>query len=489
MKNNAFINVKILLNLVGILLMTLGGMLLLPVAISWYYQSGDGQAFLISGLGTGLLGLLLWYTQRTDNQTFYKREGYLIVALGWLSMIFIGSLPYVLSGSTTNYTDALFESVSGFTTTGATVFQDIPSLSEGILFWRSLTQWIGGMGIIVLTVALFPLLGIGGFELFAAEAPGPSAEKLHPRIRETAKRFWFIYLGLTIILILLYRLFGMGNFDAVNHALTTMATGGFSTKNESMAYWNHIPMIQYTAIFFMFLAGTNYAILYFGFKGKLKSIWQSTEFRTYLLGVIGLALIITTTIYFSRDYALEESFRAGLFHVISFTTTTGFVTQNYLTWPMVLIMLTMLMLVLGASAGSTSGGIKVIRHLVLYKNIFLEFKRILHPKAVIPLKIDGRVVDTHVLARILVFLLAYLFFIALGAMVLAALDMDLITAIGASATAMGNVGPAVGELGPLDNFSQVPSAGKWFLCFQMLLGRLELFTILVILTPNFWRTK
>ena len=273
------INFRPVIKVLGLLLVVIGFLMLTGLGFSLYYNSGDGYALVCSGFISIFIGGTCWYKTRRDESPIQKREGYLIAALGWLSMSIFSMLPYLISGVIPNLTNAFFESASGLTTTGASILNDIEAVPQGILFWRSLTQWIGGMGIIVLTVALFPLLGVGGVELFVAEAPGPTSDKIHPRIRETAKILWLIYVGLTILLLIILKLAGMNFFDAINHALTTMATGGFSTKNASMMHYD-VPAIQYPIIFFMFLAGTNYTVIYFGLQGKLKRVWQSDEFKT-----------------------------------------------------------------------------------------------------------------------------------------------------------------------------------------------------------------
>lgn len=478
-------------NVLGVLLIVLGVFMLMSVPFAIYYEGGDVEALLCSALITIMVGGLSWYFFKT-KENVAKREGYLIVALGWMAMCLFSTLPYLLSGTLPEFTNAFFESMSGLTTTGASVINDIEAVPKGILFWRSLTQWIGGMGIIVLTVALFPLLGIGGVELFIAEAPGPTSDKIHPRIKETAKRLWGIYVGMTALLSLLLYLCGMNFYDSVNHGLTTMATGGFSTKNASIAHFD-IPLIQYLLTFFMFLAGTNYTIIYFGLKGKLLKVWRSEEFRTYVLLLLGSILIITTLVYNFTDLSLEQSFRDSAFQIVSIITTTGFVSADYTSWSPALTLVFFCLLFIGGCAGSTSGGIKIIRHLVLFKNTFLEFKRLLHPRALIRTKVDAQLVAPKVLTHILVFLLIYLGIFFSGsiimAMILKGYDQPLMTAFGAVATAIGNVGPGIGAVGPVDNFAHIPDLGKWFLSFLMLLGRLELFTILILFTPYFWKTN
>ncbi len=483
-----FINLRPIVRVIAVLLAVIGGMMLTGIPVSLYYDGGNLWPLLNSGLICLITGAGLWYAPIPGGGGIKKREGYLIVALGWLSMVTFGSLPYLLSGLIPHPADAFFETVSGMTTTGASVLTDIEAAPKGLLYWRSLTQWIGGMGIIVLTVAIFPLLGIGGIELFVAEAPGPTSDKLHPRIRETAKRLWQIYVGLTGLLVVVLLVAGLDLYEAVNHALTTMATGGFSTKNASMAHYD-LPQVQYPIIFFMFLAGTNYTVIYYGLKGKLDKVWRSDEFKAYLTLVALLTVIVTLAVKNNTGLGWEKAFRDSLFQIVSLITTTGFVSADYTSWGNSLTMLFFVMMFLGASAGSTSGGIKLVRHLVFFKNSFLEFKRILHPRAVIPLKLNGTVVTGRILTHIIIFLLLYLILFVLGSIVVAAMGLDFMTAIGAVATSLGNVGPGIGKVGPVDNFAWLSSEIKLFLSLLMLLGRLELFTILVLFTPYFWKSN
>jgi len=482
------INLQPISNVIGVLMMLLGAAMLATTSVSFYFGSDDLFSFLKSGTITFFFGALLWLYKFRSGTTVNKREGYLIVALGWVFMGLFGALPFYLSGVTPLFTDAFFESVSGFTTTGATIFDEIESLPEGILFWRSLTHWIGGMGIIVLTVALFPLLGIAGIELFVAEAPGPTADKVHPRIKETAKRLWFIYLGLTVTLFLLLWWEGMSPFDAINHAFATMATGGFSTKNASIAFFTS-PLIQFTITLFMFIAGCNYVVIYYLLKGRLYKVWINEEFRYYSLFIVIASLVLGLWINYMAGGNYEENYRNGLFMLVSLITTTGFVISDYTQWSPGLTMFFFLTLFLGACAGSTAGGIKFIRHMVFVKNTYLEFKRILHPRAMIRIKINKELVAPRILTHILVFLLVYLMMFILGSLLITVSGLDFITAIGGVATTLGNVGPAIGKLGPLDNFSWVPMSAKWIFIALMLLGRLELFTILILFTPFFWRSN
>lgn len=482
------IHFKAIFKVIGGLLMLLGFLMIPSIAFSYYYQGGDQLSLLVaSGISLGT-GAAMFFSFASQDQNIRKREGYLIVALSWLFMTVFGAIPYLISDTIPFLPDAIFETVSGFTTTGATILTDIEAMPAGVLLWRSMTQWIGGLGIIVLTVAIFPLLGIGGIELFVAESPGPTSDKLHPRIRETAKRLWFVYVGLTILLIFIYRLEGMSFFDAVNHGLTTLATGGFSTKNSSLAYFTN-PAIHYTAILFMFLSGTNFTLIYYGLKGRFSRVWASDEFRAYVISLLILTVGLVIPIYLLTGDHFEKAFRDTLFQIISLVTTTGYVTADYTSYSNGLTIIFFMLLFLGACAGSTSGGIKFIRHLTFVKNTTLEFKRIVHPRAVIPLKINGERVTGRVITHIMNFLLIYLMIFVLGSIVMSIAGYDLLTSFGAVATSLGNVGPAIGLVGPMDNFAFFSPFGKLFLSFLMLLGRLELFTILVLFTPYFWRAN
>ncbi|HHM21896.1 MAG TPA: TrkH family potassium uptake protein, partial [Bacteroidetes bacterium] len=318
-------------------------------------------------------------------------------------------------------------------------------------------------------------------------------DKIHPRIQETAKRLWLIYVGLTALLLVILKMAGMNFYDAANHALTTMATGGFSTKNASMQAYD-VPAIQYPVILFMFLAGTNYSVTYLALKGKLSQVWKNDEFKAYLFTVVVLALVVSFGVFYLKNVdaqamPFEKAFRDSLFQIVSIMTTTGFVSADYTAWAPWLTMLFFILLFVGASAGSTSGGIKVIRHLVFVKNSFLEFKRLIHPRAVVPLKLNGRVVAPRIMTHIIIFLLLYMILFIIGSLLMSVMGYDFMTAVGAVATSLGNVGPAIGHVGPVDNFAWLSDTAKWFLSFLMLLGRLELFTILVLLTPYFWKAN
>jgi trk system potassium uptake protein TrkH len=479
------IHFKAIGKIMGALLFLLGSFMLAAAAISWYYQE-DSSQILISAAISLVMGLGLFFSFSKQDQLVRKREGYMIVTLSWLLMTIFGMIPFVLSEQVISIPDAFFETISGLTTTGATILTDIEAMPKGLLFWRSMTQWIGGLGIIVLTVAIFPLLGIGGIELFVAESPGPTSDKVHPRISETAKRLWYIYVGLTIACALMFWAGGMTLFDAVNHAFTTLATGGFSTKNSSLAFYDSA-FIEYVALAFMFLAGVNFTLIYFGLVGQFKRILRNDEFKTYAFVLIVVSVAVAIPIYMQSGSDLEQSFRKSAFQVISVVTTTGFITDDYTAYGHGVSFTFFMLLFAGGCAGSTSGGIKFVRHTVFFKNSWLEFKRIVHPRAIVPLIINGERVTGRIINNIMNFLLIYLLTFVVGAMIMSMLGYDLATSLGSVATCLGNAGPAIGMVGPTGNFAFFSPEAKIVLAMIMLLGRLELFTILILFTPFFWR--
>ena len=495
------LNYKIIFHFFGLLLLCNGGFMLLSSLVSVIYKDGITLNLISSGLIVVLLGVLAMLFTRKHKKEMNKREGYIVVTFGWLVMTLSGTLPYILTGSITNFSSAFFETISGYTTTGATILNDIEILPKGILFWRSLTHWIGGMGIIVLAIAILPLLGIGGMQLFAAEAPGPSADKLHPRITDTAKRLWLIYFSYTAAETVLLSVAGMSFFDALNHSMSTLSTGGFSTKNASLAYWNDQPIVQYIVIVFMFLAGTNFVLSYFAFKGKVIRVIKDEEFKLYLKFIAIFTLIVALVIYFKGDLtissinhpmvfgAVESAFRHGLFQVLSIVTTTGFVTADFTLWTPFIVVFFFGLMFLGGSAGSTSGGVKIVRHLLMIKNGFLEFKRTLHLNAVLPVRYNKKSVSEKIIYNILAFFIVYMLSFIVGSLVFSTQGLDFESAIGTAASCLGNIGPALGDFGPVHNFHNMPTFGKWWSAFLMLIGRLELFTVLIIMTPFFWRNR
>lgn len=480
-------NYKIIINIIGFLLILTGILMLSGIPFSIYYGHNDIISILLSSFITIFSGIILWFfTRNADKQQLGKREGYLIVTLGWLVMSFFGTLPFIIHGSIPSFTDAFFETMSGFTTTGATILVDIEKLPAGLLFWRSMTQWIGGMGIIVLSLAIMPLLGIGGMQLFSAEVPGITKDKFHPRVKETAKRLWGIYVLLTATETLFLVIGGLNLFDAINHSLTTMATGGFSTKNASTAYFDS-PFVQYVFIVFMFFAGMNFTLHYYALHKNFDIFKKNSEFKFYISFIFGATLIIMFVHRPHHTFNIEESFRQTLFHVTSLVTTTGYVSSDYENWAPFSRIVFFILLFIGGCAGSTGGGIKFARHSLLMKNSWLEFKRLIHPRAIIPVRFNDKSVSLEIVSNVQAFFLIYILIFVVGALLLSILGLDFFTSIGASATCLGNVGPGLGVVGPVGNFSSLPDLAKWILSFFMLVGRLEIFTVLLLFTPAFWK--
>lgn len=473
---------------------TMGGLLLInalfliiPLAFAWFYEEGDFQAFFYSLIINLFAGWLLFsYGRKNEFPDVKRKDGFLIVTLGWTALTVFGALPYVFSGTFESQADIIFETLSGYTTTGATILTDIEAQPKGILMWRSITQWIGGMGIIVLAVAILPYLGIGGMQLFMAESSGISYDKLQPRIRETAKRLWIIYLGLTLLLMLLLLLGGMSFYESLAHSFATLSTGGFSPKAASIGHYQS-RYIEYIITVFMFIGGINFTLIYFGIKGKFQRLWHNEEFRTYVFFTLIVIAIVALNLAIYQDYHPEKAFRSAAFQVIAMITTTGFGTDDYTLWSPFMTMLFLLLLFTGGSTGSTSGGIKAVRHLVLGKNSLMEFKRQLHPSAIIPVRLNGKSVPKEVIQNVLAFIIIYLTAVVLGTILLSLDDIDVASAFSAAATATGNVGPGIGMVGPSANFAFLSGFSKLVLAFCMLIGRLELITVLIIFTPYFWR--
>lgn len=495
------INFKIIFHIMGLLILVNASFMFFSSLVSFAYQDGVGIEMLYAGLIALLIGGGAMLITRNHKKEIQKKEGYIIVTFGWIFMALAGTLPYLFTGAIPNFTNAFFETMSGYTTTGASILSDIESIPKGVLFWRSITHWIGGMGIIVLAIAILPLLGIGGMQLFAAEAPGPGGDKLHPRITDTAKRLWLIYVGYTLAETILLWAAGMTFFDAINHSLSTLSTGGFSTKNASVAFWNDQPLIQYIIILFMFLAGTNFVLSYFAFKTKFSKILKDEEFKLYTLFIIGLSIVAAFFIYFMADPSsssiahpmvlgpFESAIRHGLFQVLAVVTTTGFVSADFTMWTPFLTIFFFGLMFLGGSSGSTSGGIKVVRHLIMIKNGIMEFKRTLHPSAIIPVRYNNKSVQQPIVFNVLAFFILYMLSFIVGVLIFSLLGLDFETSLGGAASSLGNVGPALGDLGPVANYGGLPNAAKWWSSFLMLIGRLELFTVLILLTPFFWRNR
>lgn len=480
------VKLRVILLVLGVLLFVESAFMAMSVGVSAIYGENDFASLLISiGIILITASLFVFPNLKIDKKV-EKREAYLIVASGWIVLSLFGALPFYIGRFIPSYTDAFFETMSGFTTTGASILNDIESLPHGILFWRSTTQWLGGMGIIVLSIAIIPLIKIGGMQLFNAEVPGISTDKLHPRIKETAKKLWILYLGFTVVQTILLCAGGMSLFDSINHSFTTMATGGYSTKQASVGYWDS-SYIHYVIIVFMIIAGTNFSILYFALTGKFKKVLANTELKFYLLLIFGSAIIIAVGLWFYMDVPVLIAFRDGLFQVVSIMTTTGYATNDYVMWqPAALWIILILLMFIGGSSGSTGGGIKVVRIHILLRNSFIEFKRLIHPHAVLPVRYNKTPLHTVTINNVLAFVILYILLVATGTILLAFTGLDFESSFGAVVTSIGNCGPGIGSVGPSASFAHLTDFGKWLLSIMMLLGRLELFTVMIIFTRAFW---
>ena len=478
-----------LVHVVGLLLMALTVALLATAGVAAWYGDGDTWAFLVTALGTAAVGTTAWWSTDLGRDLSVK-EGYAVVALAWLSIGAAGAVPFLLTGVLDTPVAALFEAVSGFTTTGATVFGDIESLPRGILFWRNLTQWIGGMGIIVLGIAVLPFLGVGGMQLFRAEVPGPTPERLKPRIAQTAKLLWYVYAGLTGAQVLLYLLGGVPLFDAVTHAFTTLSTGGFSPHGDSLAGFSAYS--QYVTILFMYLAGISFTLHFRALSRGLAPYRDHVEWRFFTGVILGASALAFGGLWLQGGLAgqgLEATFREALFQTVSITTTTGYVTVDYEAWALGGQLLLVLLMFMGGMAGSTGGGMKAVRIQALVKHGLTELRRSLHPRAVMVTRLGGKVISEEVLLRVLAFALLYLSLFGAGVLALAALGHDLATAVGAAAATIGNIGPGIGGVGAVDHYGWMGSASHGLLIFLMLVGRLEIFTVLLLFHPDTWRDR
>ena len=480
---------KIIFRITGLLLYVEAIFLLACVPVVLYYNEPIMRSLVISIASMVGIGSLFTYFCSGAERNISRKDGYIVVTLCWIIFSLFGSLPYMLSGYITSFTDAFYETMSGFTTTGATILQDIEALPKSLLFWRMMTHWVGGLGIIFFTVAIFPIFGLSDIHLFAAESVGPMRAKLHPRIAVTARWILTIYIGLTLIAAVSFYFAGMGWFDSVCHAMSTIATGGFSTKQESIAAYGS-PQIDYVTTLFMFLSGINMSLLYlFIFKFRFKELLRDTEVKTYTSIVVIFTIAIAIGLYFTTSADAELSFRTALFQVVSIQTTTGFATANYVMWVPILWLSLYALMFFGACSGSTSGAMKCVRISILFKVMINEFKRIVHPNAVIPVRMAGKVVPTSVQSAILAYTVIYIFMVIIGLVVNMGFGLDFLDSFGLSVASVGNVGPAFGHYGPMDSFATLPCFVKWFSAFQMLVGRLEFFAVLLLLTPVFWKKR
>lgn len=480
-------HIAAIVNVTGTLILVLGLAQLVPMAVSIGLAEADWEAFLWSGLGAAALGGVLVVLSRNAREVS-DRDGFFVVTLGWTAAAGVGAIPYRLTGTTAGWTDAVFESMSGFTTTGASILGDYASLSHGILLWRSMTQWFGGMGIIVLALVILPALGIGGMQLYKREVPGPYSEKLTPRLRDTARALWTVYVGVTVLETALLWGLGMTLFDAVNHSLTTVSTGGFSTRPDSLAGFQSAA-IEWCVIVFMFISGMNFSLHYrlLTHPRAGSPHLRDQEWLWYAVATVAACVAVVGFLALRQGYAWPTAATKGTFQVVSILTTTGYGSDNYVLWgafPQILLLFAM---IAGGCAGSTSGGVKWVRILLVFKYIRMELLRLLHPRVVIHAKLNQGRVTPDILSNIFAFIFLYLTTLAVVTLLLALDGASILTAIGGAASALGNIGPGLDAVGPAENYGGLSTYSKWVLLLAMMLGRLELMTIFVLFMPHVWR--
>lgn len=481
-------NVPLVLGILGRLLTAYSLAMSIPLIIAAFNKEYSLKAFILSVIITGLAGMILMRRYKLSNLKMGVREGFAIVAAAWILTSLFGALPYWFADVVPTYIDAVFETVSGLTTTGASVINNVEALSQSLLFWRSLTHWLGGMGIIVLFILLLPNTGVGAVYLFNAEVPGPTNDRVLPRIRDTATTLWKIYLFFTIIMTLLLWAAGMTFLDAVNHSFATVATGGFSTKNTSIIYYDSFS-IELILTFFMILAGGNFGIYLLAWRKKSFKAFRNTEFFVYLLIILASTLLIAVSLWFTSNKPPEYAFRHALFQVASIITTTGFASADFDRWPAMTKLILFMLMFIGGSSGSTSGGMKVSRLLLLAKSTWFELKRGIHPRAISSVKLQGKTIEPDILNRVGIFFFLYIVIFASASIIIAGTGLLPFDAMSAVAATLGNVGPGFGVVGPTTTYDSINLLGKSVLTVCMLLGRLEFFTLLILFRPEFWRTR
>ena len=480
------INFRIIARILGLVLIFEGLFMLLPWAVSAFYHENTASSFLFSAIITVVSGAMVFSPLRKEEKLYGNSEGYIIVTGIWVLLILFGMLPWLLSGTGGSFIDVLFETVAGFTTTAASAFGDIEVLPRGILFWRSLTQWLGGLGIILISLSVLPVVKSINVQLSATEFSGQQGDKIHPRIIDAAKRLVTIYIILTFLEIVLLSFGGVGIFDAVCHSISTVSTGGFSTRNNGINAFA-TPYIKVILTIFMFLAATNITLIYFSIKGKFRKIRQNNEFIFYVILIVSFAILAAFLLVRQNGFGVGKAIYEGAFEVVSLISTTGYYTNDHNLWSNALLILLFTLMFTGGMSGSTSGGIKILRLLIITKNNRQEMKRLIHPSAFIPVRIDRHVVPSNIIILLLVFIILYFITVCVGAFVLAVMDFDIITSFSTSASMLANIGPGIGPFGPFENYSEMPDQGKVFLSFLMLLGRLELVSVLLLLTRGFYR--
>lgn len=455
--------------------------------VSFYLQELSGDAMLISSSITFLVGILTRLLGTEDvSRPIGKRDSFFMVTISWIVLSAFGMLPYYLSHSIPSITNAYFETISGLTATGATILTNVEAMPKGLLFWRSITQWMGGLGIVVFVATILPMGGNASV-MYDAESTGIGYDRFRPRFSEIAKRLWLVYAFFTVVLFFLLWAGPMSLFDSVCHAFTTISTAGFSTKQASIAYWNS-PYLEYVITLFMFIGGVNFTLLYYFFQGNPKKLLKNEEFKWYVKIIFIFVIIIAIGLYSSgKIEGVEKAFRTSLFQVVSIITTTCYTTDNFINWGAFYQFVFIIFMVLGACAGSTSGGIKIVRIVILFKNSINEFKRQVHPNAILPIRLNDRVISIDVVTKVLAFIFLYLAILIISCLLLSLFGLDFENALGAAISCLGNVGGGLAEIGNKGNFDDVPVSAKWYMCFLMLTGRLELFTVLSLFIPSFWR--
>lgn len=487
-RENSLLNRKMIFRILGILLTMEAMLFLVCMGVSLYYQEADYIYFVYSALLNAGVGGLLILGGRNAKNIVTRRDGYCVVAFTWLLFTAFGMLPFYISGSIPSVVDAFFETMSGFTTTGATVLDNIESLSHGMLFWRSFTHWIGGLGIVFFTIVVLPIFGVGNQVLFKAEATGVTHDKIHPKISVMAKWLWTVYSILTIVETVLLVIGGMGWFDAVCHAFGTTATGGFSTKQASVAYWNS-PFIEYIIAIFMILSAMNFSLYFMCMKGRFGQLFRDDETKWFLGSILIVTLLIAVSLVLQNGYGVEEAFRKSLFQVATLHTSSGFGTDDYMKWAPFTWVLLMYCMFAGGCTGSTSGGVKIMRLLIVARNIKNEFRRMMHPRAVLPIKVNRMAVSQSTISMVSTFILLYLACIFVGWLVYMFIGLGTMEALSITVSSIGNAGLAMGAFGPAYSWNALPDAGKWLSSFLMLIGRLELFGILLMFSPSFWEKR
>ena len=480
------INFRIIARVFSQVLIIEGIFLLISAGVSLIYRESAAGPFLYSSLITLITGILVFTPLRNEEKVYGTREGYVILTSIWILFSAFGSLPYLFTNSAGSFTNAFFESISGFTTTGATIFRDIESLPHGILFWRSLSQWLGGIAIITLSFYVLPVIKSLNIQLPTTEFSGQMTDKIHPKAIETTKRLISIYIALTLGEALLLIIGKMPLFDAICHSLSTLSTGGFSTRNNGIAAFSS-PYLRAVLTLFMFFAGTNLALVYFAVKGQFKKIIRNNEFVIYAILATGFSLLITLLIFHESGDLLSKALSDGFFNTISILTTTGFYTVNFSQWGNLAVMIIFILMFTGGMAGSASGGIKIIRLVIIAKNARNESRRLIHPYAFLPVRIERKKVLQNTVYNLLIFIILYSITLCAGALIVSFLGYDVITSFSTAASMLGNIGPGLGAFGPFATYADFPSTGKWILCMLMLLGRLELLTVIVLFTRSFYK--